>query len=243
MDALVQTILLYLGVWALDLVAGTLASVAICRLIADRYAGRASSVGGAVGWAIRRAPTALGTVLLDTLGVAGIGLGGATLATFLFVALGSSGSSGGIGAFLALVVGVAFVGLLITVAIRWTLAMVAVALEPVGPLHALVRSWRLTERVGWRLISIILVTQFFEGLVGLVAGSIVLAITGVATSGPTPTSVLLLGLLASGSASVLVAPITPVALTILYVDVRRRREGYEPTGPLAEPNDEPDTTT
>jgi hypothetical protein len=129
----------------------------------------------------------------------------------------------------------------IYMAIRLIVTVPSLVSEEIGPFKALARSWHLTRRSGWRIfgISLLFGLMLFSvsTIVSIVAG---FAFTGVADwaseffgSGPITVAWLLEslpGFLASAAAYVSVLMLVVLVLlpafgTILYYDLRTRRDG------------------
>jgi membrane-anchored glycerophosphoryl diester phosphodiesterase (GDPDase) len=117
--------------------------------------------------------------------------------------------------------GVAIAILLIVLGIRLTLAVPALVLERQRPLDALRRSWNLVRGSTWRTFGILFLATLVVGVIsGLVSvmflpGVMEGILTGSLTS-------LLLVTLGSGVVQVLLGPIVPILLTVLYFDYARR---------------------
>jgi len=104
------------------------------------------------------------------------------------------------------------------------LALSAVALvleQPLGPLGAMDRSWKLTEGFRWKVF----VTMFVAVLFLLIPTMIVGVVAGigafVATWPPFVTAIL------TGVLQVFAYPFLYVVVTVLYYDLRVRKEGYD----------------
>ena len=116
---------------------------------------------------------------------------------------------------------------LLTLAARWLAAPVALVAEEQGPLAALGRSWRLTERQTWRSILYVVLLGVLNfvalGLpVALLQWLLLIALTPAmfdAMSG------LVAGL--SFLLNILWLPFMAIALTLHYFDLRVRRESYD----------------
>ncbi|GAB3208764.1 hypothetical protein GCM10027294_20550 [Marinactinospora endophytica] len=116
--------------------------------------------------------------------------------------------------------------------IRTALAMPVVVLERIGPGRALGRSWRLTRGSWWRVFGILLLVQFIAGIVANLLATpftlVSLALTFLAPDAawmPVADSAsYYLGMVLSGAVT---SPFTAGAVTLLYVDLRMRREGLD----------------
>jgi len=90
--------------------------------------------------------------------------------------------------------------------IRWIFFLPAASLENLGPTAALSRSRDLVKKNWWRVLGITLVVVLISGAIIVILGMI-------------PVVGALLG-------SILVTPIFTIAGTLLYYDLRVRKEGY-----------------
>ena len=90
--------------------------------------------------------------------------------------------------------------------ISWILIFPAALLEGVGPIAALSRSYSLVRNSWWRVLGITLVVGLISGVISIVLGLI--PVVGFII------------------ASILVAPIYTIANTLLYYDLRVRKEEY-----------------
>lgn len=157
-------------------------------------------------------------------------MGGALFGTFL-VAVGSEA----LGAVIALgSVLLGFFGGLVLFAwigIRIYLSMPIVVLERLGPGRALARSWRLTRGNWWRMLGIVALTLLLVFGVfliltlalGLLAGlpeALVGGDWGIVAAN-------VLGVVAEALSSSITTPFFAAVTTLLYIDLRMRREGLD----------------
>ena len=134
---------------------------------------------------------------------------------------------------LAILVGLTLLGgvLIVTipvvvwVLVRWTVAFPALFAENVGPTAALGRSWALVKDNWWRTLGIVIVLAILTWVVTTAITALFSLIAAVFPGGSDLRSALALAgnTLASG----LVAPIFAVGLTLLYLDLRVRKEGLD----------------
>ncbi len=110
--------------------------------------------------------------------------------------------------------------------IRWSMAVPALLCEGIGPNRALGRSWKLVRGQWWRTLGILVVVSFMVGIVGLGVGYLFGAIAAVI---PGLSSRAQFGVqqMASGLANVVVQPISYIAWTLLYFDLRVRQEAFD----------------
>ncbi len=119
-------------------------------------------------------------------------------------------------------------GLLIHVIIATSALMFPVlTLENIGPSAAFSRSWSLGKRHFWAAFGIGLISILIALLVGGVLGGIItLAITTTAPNMNLNVQLLLISLI-SEIVGIFIAPISPIAFTILYYDIRNITEGLD----------------
>ena len=114
----------------------------------------------------------------------------------------------------------------IWVAIRWSVAIPALFAEGVGPVKALGRSWNLVRDNWWRTLGILIIVSI---MVYLIDAALQILFTGVAAVVPGLTGDLRAGVITTITTLVdaLVGAITPIAITMLYLDLRVRKEGLD----------------
>lgn len=163
-----------------------------------------------------------GIEALAVAAVAGIGAG--------LLAVGGLGSDPGtiVGLTFLLLAVAAVPGLWVTV--RLSFAPCAIAIERLGPIQAIGRSWGLTRGLFWRILGI---TVLVNAIVGM-AASTVAQVFGFAAMmfavATAETWTMLVVTTASTVVSVaLTLPLTSAATALLYVDARIRREGFDIT--------------
>ena len=177
---------------------------------AARYLGRDTTVGDSFRAGLHVAPKIIGTGLLLFFSLT---LG--WLVVFLVVVVANN-------ALVATVLILA--GLVVTVYVfaSWLVAPVVAAIEPVGPLHAVRRSWWLSNGHRWRILGL----QLLLGVLQTVLSTLISFIF-VATF--ISDSVLRFALqnIVNVIATVLWAPVEWGTFTILYFDLRVRKEALD----------------
>jgi hypothetical protein len=196
------------------------ASVVAVAYVDGDYRRHATRFNEAMRLAIRRGPVALAAAILSSLLVAAV-LAGMLICTAVAFALfrPAAGTTGGLGVLLALIVMVAGVVALVVISVRLSVTFAVVAVEPVGPLHALRRSWHLTAENTWRVFGLTVTVLFVVTVLGALIGELVsLAILSVV---PAEAAV---SLVVGTLTTLLFAPVVPVVLAALYYDLRVRRD-------------------
>jgi hypothetical protein len=220
---LLEASALLLGATALGGVMGSITALSHTAIVAADHDGRRTTFREAAVLALRRAVVGFGVVIVSTLVILGVAALAVGAAIALLVVMPPPPGGGGPGVFLALVVAVAAFLAIVVLTVRWTAAIPVAALEAGGPLRALARSWRLTAGHGWRTLAVLVIGGLGASIVGALIGQ-VLAIVVVdvvaARMDALVAGELVVGLLAS----VLVAPIVPVIVAVLYHDLRLRRD-------------------
>jgi hypothetical protein len=201
-----------------------LASLIASVYVAHDYHGEPITLSAAFAAMLRRALVAVAVWLLTTL------LGIAILALTVLVAIAAyvvlpppPGSVGGAGALVALIAIVGGAVAFAVASIRFLVAPVVAVLEPDGPLTAMRRSWHLTGNNAWRTFGLVAaVTITVSVLVAVIAEFAALLAGLVVTDSSAQTA---LGLVIGIVLALLTAPILPVMETVLYFDLRVRRDG------------------
>jgi hypothetical protein len=195
------------------LIAVLFLSVQIGALVdaaAARYLGRETTVGASFRAGLRSAPKIIATGLLLFFALL---LGWSVL--FLIAALSNN----------ALVATLAILGGLVAtvfVFASWLVAPVVAALEPVGPAHAVRRSWWLSKGHRWRILGLQILLAVLQTVL-----STLISFVFVAAFISDTTVRLLLQNIVNVVATVLWAPIEWGTFTILYFDLRVRKEALD----------------
>jgi hypothetical protein len=138
----------------------------------------------------------------------------------LAIALGRGG--GAVYVLLTIVAVVTAVVLVAAVATRLALAVQALVLERARATDAFRRSWSLVRGSTWRTFGILLLAGIVVGLLGALLSPIFLpgVMQGVMSGSP---GAYLLVALAAGIAQIVLGPLIPTLLTVLYFDYAARR--------------------
>ena len=112
------------------------------------------------------------------------------------------------------------------VAIRWSVALPVLFAEGIGPVKALGRSWNLVRDNWWRTLGILIIVTIMASLIQTALGFL---FGGVAAVVPGLSDDLRAGVVTTVTTLVdaLVGAITPIAITMLYLDLRVRKEGLD----------------
>jgi hypothetical protein len=204
--------LIVFGVVA-SLVSVLFLSVQIGSLVdatAARYLGRETTVGSSFRAGLRVAPKIIGTGLLLFFSLV---IGWAVL--IVVIALSRN-------ALVAALAGIA--GLVATVFVfaSWLVAPVVAAIEPVGPIHAVRRSWWLSNGHRWRILGL----QILLAVLQTVLSTLISFIFVAAFISDALVRVVLQNIV-NVIATILWAPVEWGTFTILYFDLRVRKEALD----------------
>lgn len=177
---------------------------------AARYLGRETTVGASFRAGVRVAPKIIGTglMLFFSLTVGWIVL-------FFLLAVANNALLATVG-----ILG----GLVLTVFVfaSWLVAPVVASVEPVGPMHAVRRSWWLSKGHRWRILGLQLLLVVLQLVLSTLISFIFVA-AFISDAGVR----LVLQNIVNVIATVLWAPIEWGTFTILYFDLRVRKEALD----------------
>jgi len=124
------------------------------------------------------------------------------------------------------VIGIVTIPVVIWVAIRWSVAIPALFAEGIGPVKAIGRSWNLVRDNWWRTLGILIIVSI---MVYLIDAALQALFGGVAAVVPGLNGDLRAGVITTITTLVdaLVGAISPIAITMLYLDLRVRKEGLD----------------
>jgi hypothetical protein len=168
--------------------------------------------------ALYRAATSLAAGNVETIGSVLLGTLRRYFAVWGVVILGVLVALGGIA--------IVTIPVVIWVLIRWSVAIPALFAEGVGPVKALGRSWNLVRDNWWRTLGILIIVSI---MVSLIQTALTFLFDGVTALAPGLSDDLRAGLLTTVTTVVdaLVGAIQPIAITMLYLDLRVRKEGLD----------------
>jgi hypothetical protein len=193
-------------------IASLIGSAAVVAIVDDGYRGSFVTARRAVRGALSTLPALIYGQLLYLIGVAVVFVIGLIVAAVLFLV-------GGLLTFIGVIVLVGDLGLALFYAVRASLTTVVVVTEQAGGAAALARSWRLVADNGWRVFGYLVLVALLGTAVSFFFAPLVLLVFPFAT-----------GSLADAAArtvigivpALVLAPLAPILLTLLYFDLRWR---------------------
>ncbi|GIL15046.1 MAG: hypothetical protein BroJett039_02190 [Chloroflexota bacterium] len=221
-------------------------SGALTAFVSEKFLGRAITVRQAYGRALQHwLALLIATVLLTFVFIA---LFGALCGLWVVPLLGigalsstlESESSAALGLFsllfCCLLLPMLSIGVFFSV--RWTLFVQAIVLENYNSTGGLGRSWKLGKGSFWRILFVLAALTLL--VLGLNLGFYLLALT-LATALQSPLLIAVFATVSLQLVNILVTPLQFSVLTILYYDLRVRKEGFDlqmqmqrlPDAPLA----------
>jgi hypothetical protein len=229
-ESILGALLLVGAAMLVSMFLGAIATVAYAFVVRQDYHGERSTFADSLTLALRRAFAAVAAAILAALAVVAAVVVAVGLAVLAIVVLpGAAGEPGGIGVFIALVLGVAGALLTVTLLVRLSLAVVAVAIEGIGPVRAIRRSWHLTGDNTWRTLAVLVILAFIISILASLLVQLASVVTGTSATGEV--SVSALDALIAAGVSVLFAPVAVVVQTVLYFDLRVRRDAWDLPAP------------
>jgi hypothetical protein len=110
--------------------------------------------------------------------------------------------------------------------VRWAVTVPAMIAENIGPIKGLRRSWGLVSGMWWRTFGILLLAGIAYYLITV---ALLALFTVIAAFIPGLADDVRSGLATAGTdlTSALIAPVFPILLTLLYFDLRVRKEGLD----------------
>jgi hypothetical protein len=217
-----STLFVALGALSVALVVGAIAFPllfgAITAAVSARYLGRPITIDVA----LRRAFACYWRVVASyTLLV--LALVGAAFGTLLFGGLLAAVIGGATGVLIALLTGILTIAAFIWLGATWALVGQAIVIEDAGVLRSFGRSRGLVSGSRWRVVGITLLLTLIESVLFTVPSTFVSVLT---TPLPDPFGTALSELV-SVLAQSAYFPVQFGTLTLLYYDLRVRREGFD----------------
>lgn len=226
LDRLVGALAAYLVAIIVAGVLGSIGAVTFGAMVLAGHRGQRVALGPALKTGLRRTSSVVAFILVTTGIVVGIAIAGGA-AIMLALTLLSTGSidRGGPGVFVALVILVSLVVGLAYLTVRWALAFPLMAVEDAGWRAALSRSWYLSGDHVWRVVLIVvmggLATNLGAALVAQVLAIVLVDLVAV----PAGLDATVAESLAIALGTVLLAPLAPVLVAVLCLDLKVRRDG------------------
>src|SRR3984885_7391441 len=216
----------YLGVLAVSvgllllslLVVVPLGEAATTRAVSDRYLDRTSSLLSAYRAAWGRLRSLVAMILILVLAYAGT-----SAVVIAFAALLGAVGAGGLGALLAVLAFLALIPVLIMVYVRTVVAVPAIVLERVSGWGGLKRSWQLISGRFWPTFG----RMALLAIITAIISSVISAIFEIPGSAIDPNNTFVFDQVASAISAVFIAPVTYIGVTLLYYDIRIRKEGFD----------------
>jgi hypothetical protein len=234
------SMLVYFAVYGVAAMVGFFASVfqqgAIISVVSESFQSVSIGVRQAYGRAWRRGWALLGAFILSGIlyfalfGALFFPLLGLTLAP-AFIASSTSGAAlstaGALAGIASICLCLGFIPALILSAFvytRWVFWPQAIILETKGVRSGLGRSWRLVRGSFWRVLGILSLVTLFIWLI-TVTPSYAVSMTSLLF--PSPLISIVLNSAVVTVISILASPIRDAILTVVYFDLRIRKEGYD----------------
>ena len=112
---------------------------------------------------------------------------------------------------------------MLVVYVRTVVAVPAIVLEHVSGWQGLKRSWALMRGRFWPTLGRVLLLALIAGIISSVV-ALIFELPGQAID---PNNTFIFDQVARAIAAVFVGPITYIGITLLYYDVRIRKEGFD----------------
>jgi lysylphosphatidylglycerol synthetase-like protein (DUF2156 family) len=215
---------------------------ALAYAVTQRYLDQQPTVAGSLRAALRRSLSLIGAVFLPGLGLIvgfsvlfGCLIFGGTFATVgLFSQFGTTNSEPNVAlVLLTILLGVlAFLALglaALAFVVRLLFIPQAVVAEQRGPFDAIGRSWSLVKGYFWRTLGIALLIWLLQQLIVYVPSQILttLLLGFTLFRGDGITEAFVLGSVISTLATLIITPFSLIAFTLMYFDLRIRKEGFD----------------
>ncbi|WP_433373596.1 hypothetical protein [Streptosporangium sp. CA-115845] len=214
--------------YAVQLVAVTLLTGVLTRILGRAVFGGRMTAGEAWTLTRSRVPTLFGLVIVSTVAL----LAPLLLIVGLFAALDAAGAELSVVVIVGLLALLAFVAYALFITTRLALAPAAAVLERLGVVDSLRRSWNLVSGGFWRTLGILLLTQIIAGLVGTVLsfpftlGGSLLGLLGGGSLGAQIATAVLIAVGATVGAMI-TYPFQAAVNGLLYADRRMRTEAFD----------------
>lgn len=207
---------------------------ALAFAVAQRYLARPISVRGSFGAALRRLGSLVGARLL-------LWLIGALMAAIFFgliiggALIAAGGDALGEQTSTLSVIGVVFCSIILVIALvigllllipRLMFTSQAVMIEGIRAIDSLRRSWRLTAGFFWRVLGLLLLIGLITWVISF-GPALLVSLPAALLFEDQPEIQFLMSAIISTLLNVLVMPFSMVAYTLIYFDLRMRKEGFD----------------
>ncbi len=166
-------------------------------------------------------PATIGSVLRETLGRYLPLLGLVALGFLMFIGWFIAEI---IGFVLLILPGFAVFCAAVYLAVRWSLVLAAMMAEDIGPIRGLGRSWNLVSGSWWRAFGILLIVGILQTIITYGLFILFGVIAALFSTGDFQAALVQVG---GTLLSAVVSPIAYIAITLLYFDLRVRKEGLD----------------
>jgi len=166
-------------------------------------------------------PATIGSVLRETLARYWLLLGLIGLGILFFIVWFIAEI---IGFVLLVLPGLAVFCAAVYLGVRWSLTVAAMMAEDIGPIRGLQRSWNLVTGSWWRTLGILLIVTIMQLIITYGLFILFGVIAALFATGDFQAALVQVG---GTLLSALVSPITTIAITLLYFDLRVRKEGLD----------------
>src|SRR6266702_2784045 len=129
-----------------------------------------------------------------------------------------------IGFVLLVLPGLAVFGAAVYLLVRWSLVVAAMMAEDIGPIRGLGRSWNLVSGSWWRTFGILLIVTILQLIITYGLFILFGVVAALFSTGDFQAALVQVG---GTLLSAVVSPITTIAVTLLYFDLRVRKEGLD----------------
>ncbi len=220
------------------LIVQSLITGALAKAISHAYLGRPTTILGAYGFGLRSFGALIAASLLlflMAIGIVAIFAGcsiGAAVAVGVAAQFGRSPTTAVLfGSLVVLAVFVLMIPVALFFFIRFILATQAIVLEGLGPLAGLRRSWRLIGSSFWRALGIFILVLVLSVMMSALPSVLVLFFLNLGSAGAFGDGEIIrnqaLGTLMSQLGLIISLPLLFSIYTLLYYDLRIRKEGYD----------------
>jgi hypothetical protein len=207
------------------MIVGALTAAAFTIALEQISAGRPATVTGTIRRLAPRMATLLAAQVGYLVAVGAVFVGGLVLVSSL-IGLSPDPASGGALVFLGIVALVAVLALTIFLALRLGFWPQAASLEGVPALEALRRSWRLVSGSTWRVLGYAIALGLLDYLLTTLLAQLGSVVADLAALDIDAAATLLLAW--NLVVTVIVAPVVPLGMTMLFFDLRRQSGGTPP---------------